>query len=140
MSGSNPVRAVCTAPRRNSPAGLSIAAELHNTGKLRILAVTSTKPLSTAPSIPTVHQAGFSGLASQNFIGLFAPKGTPTAIVEKIAQATHAAMADKDLQHRFVSAGFEPELDSSPEKARDILDQELAKWAPIIKAIGLKLD
>jgi tripartite-type tricarboxylate transporter receptor subunit TctC len=116
------------------------AIELHNTGKLRILAVTSTKPLSTAPSIPTVHQAGFSGLASQNFIGLFAPKGTPTAIVEKIAQATHTAMADNDLQHRFVSAGFEPELDSSPEKARDILDQELAKWAPIIKAIGLKLD
>ena len=116
------------------------AIELHNTGKLRILAVTSTKPLSTAPSIPTVHQAGFSGLASQNFIGLFAPKGTPTAIVEKIAQATHTAMADNDLQHRFVSAGFEPELDSTPEKARDILDQELAKWAPIIKAIGLKLD
>src|SRR3954447_15374352 len=90
------------------------AIELHNTGKLRILAVTSTKPLSTAPSIPTVHQAGFSGLASQNFIGLFAPKGTPTAIVEKIAQATHTAMADNDLQHRFVSAGFEPELDSTP--------------------------
>jgi tripartite-type tricarboxylate transporter receptor subunit TctC len=116
------------------------AIELHNTGKLRILAVTGGKPLSAAPSIPTVHQAGFPGLASQNFIGLFAPKGTPKAIVERVAQATRAAMADKELQQLFISSGFEPDLDSNPEKARYLLDQEIAKWTPVIKAIGLKLD
>jgi tripartite-type tricarboxylate transporter receptor subunit TctC len=116
------------------------AIELHNTGKLRILAVTSGGPLSAAPSIPTVHQAGFPELASQNFIGLFAPKGTPKAIVERVAQATRAAMADKELQRLFITSGFEPDLDSNPEKARDLLDQEIAKWAPVIKAIGLKLD
>lgn len=116
------------------------AIELHNTGKLRILAVTSGKPLLAAPSIPTVHQAGFPGLASQNFIGLFAPKGTPKAIVERVAQATRTAMADKELQRLFITSGFEPDLDSNPEKARDLLDQEIAKWAPVIKAIGLKLD
>ena len=113
---------------------------LHDAGRLRILAATSDKPLSAAPAIPTVHQAGFPGLASQNFIGLFAPKGTPKAIVERVAQATRAAMADKELQHLFVSSGFEPDLDSSPELARRILDQEIAKWGPVIKAIGLRLD
>jgi tripartite-type tricarboxylate transporter receptor subunit TctC len=116
------------------------AIELHNSGKLRILAVTSGKPLSAAPSIPTVHQAGFPGLASQNFIGLFAPKGTPKAIVERVAQATRAAIAEEELQHLFISSGFEPDLDSTPDKARDLLDHEIAKWAPVIKAIGLKLD
>lgn len=114
--------------------------ELHNSGKLRILAVTSDKPLSTAPSIPTVHQAGFPGLASQNFIGLFAPQGTPDPIVARISQATRSAMAEKELQRRFIVAGFEPELDSSPENARNVLDREIAKWTPIIKAIGLKLN
>jgi tripartite-type tricarboxylate transporter receptor subunit TctC len=116
------------------------AIELHNTGKLRILAVTSDRPLSAAPSIPTVHQAGLPELASQNFIGLFAPKGTPKTIVERVAQATRAAMADRELQHLFISSGFEPDLDSNPEKTRHLLDQEIAKWTPVIKAIGLKLD
>lgn len=115
------------------------AIELHNTGQIRILAVTSDRPLEAAPSIPTVHQAGFPELASQNFMGLFAPKGTPKAIVERIAQATRTAMADKGLQQLFISSGFAPDLDSSPEKARQLLDREISKWTPVIRAIGLKL-
>jgi tripartite-type tricarboxylate transporter receptor subunit TctC len=71
---------------------------------------------------------------------LFAPKGTPKAIVEQIAQATRTAMADKELQRMFITSGFEPDLDSSAEKARRLLEQEIAKWAPVIKAIELKLD
>jgi tripartite-type tricarboxylate transporter receptor subunit TctC len=116
------------------------AIELHNTGKLRILAVTSATRLAAAPAIPTVGEAGLPGLASQNFIGLFAPKGTPKAIVEQIAQATRAAMADRELQRMFATSGFEPDLDSSPEKARLLVERETTKWAPVIKAIGLKLD
>jgi tripartite-type tricarboxylate transporter receptor subunit TctC len=116
------------------------ALELHRTGKVRILAVTSDRPLTAAPSIPTVHQAGFPGLASQNFIGLFAPKGTPSEAVERVAQATRDTMADPEVQQLFIAAGFEPETDSSPQQARDLLDREIAKWAPVIKALGLKLD
>jgi tripartite-type tricarboxylate transporter receptor subunit TctC len=87
-----------------------------------------------------VHQAGFPGLASQNFIGLFAPKGTPSEAVERVAQATRDTMADPEVQQLFIAAGFEPETDSSPQQARDLLDREIAKWAPVIKALGLKLD
>jgi tripartite-type tricarboxylate transporter receptor subunit TctC len=116
------------------------ALELHRTGKVRILAVTSDRPLTAAPSIPTVHQAGFPGLASQNFIGLFAPKGTPGAAVERVAQATRDTMADPEVQQLFIAAGFEADAESSPQRARDLLDREIAKWAPVIKAIGLKLD
>ena len=116
------------------------AIELQNTGKLRSLAVTQATRLAAAPAIPTVGEAGFPGLATQNFIGLFAPKGTPKAIVGQIAQATRIAMADKELQQRFITAGFELDLDSSPEKARLLVEQEIAKWAPVIKAIALKLD
>ena len=116
------------------------ALELHRTGKVRILAVTSDRPLTAAPSIPTVHQAGFPGLASQNFIGLFAPKGTPSEAVERVAQATRDTMADPEVQQLFIAAGFEPETDSSPQQAHDLLDREIAKWAPVIKALGLKLD
>jgi len=116
------------------------AIEMHKTGRLRMLAVTSATRLSAAPDIPTVGEAGMPGLASQQFIGLFAPKGTPKAIIEQIAQATRTAIADRELQQMFVTSGFEPDLDSNPDKARRLVEGEIAKWTPVIKSIGLKLD
>jgi tripartite-type tricarboxylate transporter receptor subunit TctC len=116
------------------------AIEMHNTGKLRMLAVSSATRLAAAPDIPTVGEAGIPGLNSQQFIGLFAPKGTPKPIVEQISKATRTAMADRTLQQMFTSSGFDPDLDSTPEKTRRLVEAEIAKWTPIIKAIGLKLD
>jgi tripartite-type tricarboxylate transporter receptor subunit TctC len=116
------------------------AFELHKTGKLRILVVTSATRLAGAPEIPTVAEAGLPTLTSQNFIGLYAPKGTPKAIVEQIAKASRAALADKELQRLFSASGFNPDFDSTPEKARRLLEEEIAFWTPVIRAIGLKLD
>jgi tripartite-type tricarboxylate transporter receptor subunit TctC len=116
------------------------AIEMHNTGKQRILAVTSDTRLESAPNIPTVAEAGMPGLAATQFLGLFAPRGTPKVIIEQIAQASRQAMAGRELQRMFVTAGFEPELDPSPENTRRTLEAELAKWTPVIRSIGLKLD
>jgi tripartite-type tricarboxylate transporter receptor subunit TctC len=116
------------------------AIEMHKAGKMRILAVTSTSRLASAPEIPTVVEAGFPGLVSHNFIGLFAPKGTPKPIVDQIAQATGAAMADKELQRMYTIAGFDSDLESTTERTRRFLDEEIARWTPVIKEIGLKLD
>ena len=116
------------------------AFEMHDSGKLRILAVTSAARIATAPDIPTVADAGFPELTSQNFIGLYGPKGTPTAIVEQIAAASRRAVADKELQRLFSSAGFTPDFESTPKKAEKLLADEIAYWTPVIRAIGLKLD
>jgi tripartite-type tricarboxylate transporter receptor subunit TctC len=62
--------------------------ELHNAGKLRMLAVTAPQRLIGAPEVPTVIEAGLPDLAFEGFIGLFAPKGTPKPIIERIASAT----------------------------------------------------
>ena len=114
------------------------AFELHKAGKLRILASTGAKRL--AADILTVAEAGFPGLTSQNFIGLYAPRGTPKAILEQVAQATRKAVTDKDLQRMFDTSGFKPDFDSTPEKTQKLLDDEIAYWTPVIRAIGLKLD
>jgi tripartite-type tricarboxylate transporter receptor subunit TctC len=114
--------------------------ELHKTGKLRILAVTTADRVSAAPEIPTAVEAGLPGMIAQNFIGLLAPAGTAKPIIEQIAQATRTAMAQRELPELFLASGFEPHIDSSPEKARRFLDEEVARWSPIIKSIGLKLD
>jgi tripartite-type tricarboxylate transporter receptor subunit TctC len=113
---------------------------LHRAGKLRIIAVTSPKRLAAAPDIPTAVEAGVPGMLSQNFIGLFAPAKTPKPIVEQIAQATRAAMADKDYQKMLLASGFEADLDSTPDKTRRFLDDEIGRWTPVIRSTGLKLD
>jgi tripartite-type tricarboxylate transporter receptor subunit TctC len=73
-------------------------------------------------------------------LGLLAPSGTPTAIIEQIAQATRTALAEPAYQQSLIEGGFEPILDSDPEKFRQALAADVALWAPVVKSLGLKLD
>jgi len=76
-----------------TPAVTGPLLEFHRTGKLRILAVTSPARLIAAPDIPTALEAGVPGMISQQSIGLFAPTGTPKAIIEQISQAAESRKA-----------------------------------------------
>jgi tripartite-type tricarboxylate transporter receptor subunit TctC len=114
------------------------AIELHHSGKLRMLAVTAPARLSAAPDIPTAVEQGFE-LIARNFYGLFVPAGTPAAIVERISEATRAAMADEELRESLIGSGLEPYPDSSPEAARRFVEDEVNRWRPVIIRIGLKL-
>ena len=114
--------------------------ELNRTGKVSILAITSPRRLTAAPDIPTTSEAGLSGLLAQGFSALFAPKGTSKAIIEHISRATRAAMADPTLQKTYLALGVEPSLENDPDRARSFLEEDIARWTPVIKAIGLKLD
>jgi tripartite-type tricarboxylate transporter receptor subunit TctC len=95
--------------------------ELLRSGKMRVLAVTSPERLSAAPELPTAAEAGLPGLTLPAFIGLLAPAGTPMAIIQHIAQATRTALAEPAYQQTLIEAGFEPTIDSSPEKFRQSL-------------------
>jgi hypothetical protein len=77
---------------------------------------------------------------AQQFIGLLAPAGTPKAIINQITQATHVALTDREYQQTLIESGLEPDLASSPEKFRRSLEGDIARWTPIVNAIGLKLD
>jgi tripartite-type tricarboxylate transporter receptor subunit TctC len=123
-----------------TPAVTAPLLELHRTGKLRILAVTSPQRLIAAPDIPTAVEAGLPGMVSQQLIGLFAPAGTPKPIIEQIAAASRAALAEKAYQQAMIDAGFEPDIESTPDKFRRVIDDDIALWTPLVKAIGLKLD
>jgi tripartite-type tricarboxylate transporter receptor subunit TctC len=114
--------------------------QLHRAGKLRILAVTSEKRLSSAAEIPTVIESGAPDLFYAGWFGLFAPKATPDAVVDRIAAATRIAMADPALQATYRSQGMEPDVDSGPDKFQRLVEDELARLAPVIKSTGLKHD
>ena len=114
--------------------------ELHRSGKMRVLAVTSPTRLIAAPELPTAAELGMPGMTVTGSIGLLAPAGTPNDIVEQIAQATRKALAEPAYQQMLIDAGMEPTLGSSPEKFRRVLAADVALWTPVVKALGLKLD
>ena len=114
--------------------------EFHKAGKLRIVAVVSPARLIGVPELPTAVEQEFPGLVVLQFIGLLAPAGTPKAIINQIAQATRSAVAEQDYQKILNESGLEPDLDSSPEKFRRSLENDIARWRPVVDAIGLKLD
>jgi tripartite-type tricarboxylate transporter receptor subunit TctC len=114
--------------------------QFHRAGSLRILAVVSPSRLRGVPELLTAVEQGFPTLIAQQSIGLLAPAGTPNPIIEQIAQATHKALASKDYQKMLLDSGVEPDLDSGPDKFRRSLEDEIARWRPVVAAIGLKVD
>jgi tripartite-type tricarboxylate transporter receptor subunit TctC len=114
--------------------------ELHRSEKMRILAVTSPTRLIAAPELPTAAEQGFPGLTVVGSIGLLAPAGTATGIIEQIAQVTRTAVAEPAYKQMLIDAGIEPTIDSSPDKFRRSLAADVALWDPVVKALGLKID
>jgi len=114
--------------------------ELHRSGKLRILAVTSPTRLIAAPEVPTAAEQGFPGMIVRGSIGVLAPAGTPIGIIDQIAQATRTVVAEPAFQRMLIDAGIEPTADSDPEKFRRSLAADVALWTPIVKALGIKTD
>jgi tripartite-type tricarboxylate transporter receptor subunit TctC len=114
--------------------------ELHRSGKMRVLGVTSPTRLIAAPELPTATELGFPGLTVIGSIGLLAPAGTPTGIIEQIAQATRTALAEPSFKQMLIDAGIAPTMDSNPDKFRQSLAADITLWTPVVKALGLKID
>jgi tripartite-type tricarboxylate transporter receptor subunit TctC len=112
----------------------------HQAGKLTILAVTSPERLQSAPDLSTVSEAGMPELTAQATTWLFVPKGTPRVIIDGISSATGKALAEPELRQIYLGSGIEPSSDASPEAATQLLQNEIARWKPVVKQIELKLD
>jgi tripartite-type tricarboxylate transporter receptor subunit TctC len=122
-----------------TPAVTGQMIEFHRTGRLRILAVTSPDRLSAASDLPSAAES-LPGMVSQQFIGLFAPAGTAKTIIGQIAEANHTLLGESDYQKMLVETGFEPDVGTSPENLRVRIEAEIAKWTPIVQALGIKID
>lgn len=114
--------------------------ELHKSGKLRMIVVTGPERLVADPEIPTAVESGLPGMVSVNFTGLFAPAKTPKPIVDQIAGATASGLASEEVRKNLIEQGLEPYPDSTPERTRRFVEEDIARWTPVIRAIGLKLN
>jgi tripartite-type tricarboxylate transporter receptor subunit TctC len=120
-------------------ATLSSAVTQHRSGKLRILAVFSEKRSNTEPDVPTAIELGVPGMLAYTFNVLLAPAGTPKPVIDLLHKATMHVMSDAAFQKDLEGLTIEPVTDSNPEKAAQFIKNELAKWAPIIRATGTKV-
>jgi tripartite-type tricarboxylate transporter receptor subunit TctC len=107
-------------------------------GRLRALATIGAVRSKAAPEIPTVAET-LPGFEVNNWVGLFAPAGTPPDIVRRLNAETDKFMRSKEIETRLTNEGarFIP---MTPEQFGDFVKAEIAKWAPVVKASGAKAD
>ena len=106
-------------------------------GRLRALAVTSSKRLPGVPELPTLDESGVKGYESEVWLGLAAPSNTPATIIDKINQDVRKAMAQPDVVSKLSAQGIEP-LVSTPDEMRQRAAHDLQRWTAIIKKMGIK--
>lgn len=108
-------------------------------GKLRALAVSGDKRSPVLPHVPAIAEAvpGYNGTL---WIGLFAPAGVPPEVLATLQDATRKALAAKDLRDKLEQQGVEIAPPTTPDQFSKLLQDDLAKWARIVKASGAAVD
>lgn len=109
-------------------------------GRFRVLAGLSNRPITALPDLPQVRD--FPGLADFEvsvWLGLVAPAGTPATVVTRVSQDLSRVLAMPDTRERYAAAGLEP-VSNTPAEFASFIRKEAGRWAPIIKAAGIKLD
>ncbi len=101
-------------------------------GKLRALAITSSKRASMLPDVPTLAEAGVPGAEIHEWNGVFAPAGTPDAVVEKLSAALLKALDAPEVRARIAQLGGDLQK-ATPEQAQQFVRQQMTLWARIVK-------
>ncbi|MFZ9297811.1 MAG: Bug family tripartite tricarboxylate transporter substrate binding protein [Hylemonella sp.] len=108
-------------------------------GKVRALAVTSSRRMGVLPQIPTIAESGLAGYEVSNWLGLIAPAGTPNEVINALHAATAKAMTNVGMRRQLNGLGIQPTI-TSPEEFGNLIRSEIPKWARIVKASGAQVD
>ena len=100
-------------------------------GRVRVLAVTSNRRTAAAPKLPTVSESGVPGYEATIWFGMLAPAGTAGAIVARLAQDIHRVLAQPQMRERFSSGDITP---STPEEFTALIQREIPKWRKVFAA------
>jgi len=111
-------------------------------GTIKAYAVTSPERLDVLPDLPTVAEAGLPDMQVAIWHGLYAPKGTPAEIVDRLSKSLQVALKDENVAARFAELGTlpSPEADGTPQALKAKLESEIARWKPVIEAAGVYAD
>jgi tripartite-type tricarboxylate transporter receptor subunit TctC len=109
-------------------------------GKLKAFAVTSAQRSAAMPDLPTIEEAAkLKGFEASSWFGLLAPAGTPAEIVLKLQHETAKALNSPAMKEKLLAQGAIPS-GNSPQEFAKLIDSEIKKWAPVVKASGARVD
>ena len=108
-------------------------------GRLRALGLFLDKRMPQAPDVPTMEEAGFSGMNIAGFYGMYAPAGTPREIVARMASEVQKALKSPEVAQRFYDFAFVPG-GKDPEAFTKMVRDEYLRWEPIVKSVGVTLE
>ncbi len=107
--------------------------------KIRALAVTTAKRTRQAPELPTMIESGVPGFVMGTWFGIEVPAGTPDTIVNRLDSTLNRLLAGEELPRRFVQEGADA-IGGTPQEFAQFIDEELARWAKVIRAAKLAVD
>jgi tripartite-type tricarboxylate transporter receptor subunit TctC len=119
--------------------GLTALTGLIRSGKVRALGIASLQRSPQMPELPTISEQGLPGFEVNSWTGVAAPAKTPAAIVRRLHAEIVAVVNDADMKNFLLSQGAEPAL-LGPEEFRDYIRADIAKWAKVIKAAGIRIE
>lgn len=118
----------------------STTLQQHRAGKVRILAYAHAKRAPIAPEIPTMIEAGVPGYEAYTFNLILGPAGMPQPVVDRLDQASRRLMQDPEMVKFLQDIAAVPTTDTTPQRTAKFINDEIAKWAPVIRAAGVKIE
>jgi tripartite-type tricarboxylate transporter receptor subunit TctC len=109
-------------------------------GKIRALAMTSAARSPLQPDLPTMSEAGVPGFEASQWLGFLAPRGTPKAVVDRLAGAINKALADPEVKAALAKQGMDVVLTSTPQSFAADMKRDLAKWVDVVKRANVTVD
>lgn len=116
---------------------LSIVLSQIQAGKVRALAVGGAKRFPQIPNVPTVSESGLPGFEYVTWAGLYMPRGTPKAMIDRLAAEAARAVADPDVRDKLTALGLEP-IGSTPEELRRLTREGFERMGKTIRAAGIQ--
>ena len=108
-----------------------------NAGKVKALGVSTAHRSSALPNVPTVDEAGLPGYNAASWYGLFAPAGVPQSALSLLSREIVKIMRVQEIRERFQSDGFDP-VGNDPQEFAKFIQEEIPKWAKVVKMAGIK--
>lgn len=115
----------------------TLLAPMMQDGRARGLAVTTARRSRMLPDLPTLQEAGVEGYEASSWQAIYAPMGTPPAILQQVSAAALAVLADPAIQQRYADRGVEPRAGDAAA-LRNFLKAEMQRWLPILRATGAR--
>ena len=118
---------------------ITTMASIAKSGWVRALATTGKKRSAIMPDVPTVSESGVPGYEAPIWIGMMAPRGTPKPVIDRLNAEIMKVMARPDVKAAWAEQGAEP-MTMTPAEFEKYLNDDIAKWAKVIKGAGIKVD